>query len=410
MSAKTGRNDPCPCGSGNKYKRCCLLREDVERIEAARQEALWDDDLEDDEFADGEDEFVVEDVPPFDVGAIVRIRYERGFVSRVDRVETGEGLRATEWKAPSIPQELLDSLSLEALDELDGPWGDSAAGHPIQVDLIELETDDDAVVIEILNRAMLLLKGSEDAMRLHRACGALEAFADRGVDVPAGIEPEAAAGGATEEPPAFALDEAVKAHRRQPGRCELCGAELTKAGATRHLQQCAPRHDAPTGTQHDLLHIRVTARGAPGYWLDLEMRADAKLDALDAFLRDIWVECCGHLSSFDIGGVEYASRPSDGAYGEMFGGRRRRERSMGATLGKALSQGDDRFTYAYDFGSTTGLQLDVRGIRAGRIGRQALRLIARNTRSCGPARSAASPESVCAFCFYESANPFVCVA
>lgn len=22
--AKIGRNDPCPCGSGNKYKRCCL--------------------------------------------------------------------------------------------------------------------------------------------------------------------------------------------------------------------------------------------------------------------------------------------------------------------------------------------------------------------------------------------------
>jgi uncharacterized protein len=20
---KTGRNDPCPCGSGRKYKRCC---------------------------------------------------------------------------------------------------------------------------------------------------------------------------------------------------------------------------------------------------------------------------------------------------------------------------------------------------------------------------------------------------
>ena len=22
--AKTGRNDPCPCGSGRKYKACCL--------------------------------------------------------------------------------------------------------------------------------------------------------------------------------------------------------------------------------------------------------------------------------------------------------------------------------------------------------------------------------------------------
>lgn len=20
---KTGRNEPCPCGSGNKYKKCC---------------------------------------------------------------------------------------------------------------------------------------------------------------------------------------------------------------------------------------------------------------------------------------------------------------------------------------------------------------------------------------------------
>ena len=23
---KTGRNEPCPCGSGKKYKRCCLNR------------------------------------------------------------------------------------------------------------------------------------------------------------------------------------------------------------------------------------------------------------------------------------------------------------------------------------------------------------------------------------------------
>ena len=23
---KVGRNDPCPCGSGKKYKQCCLLK------------------------------------------------------------------------------------------------------------------------------------------------------------------------------------------------------------------------------------------------------------------------------------------------------------------------------------------------------------------------------------------------
>lgn len=27
MSEKVGRNDPCPCGSGKKYKQCCLLKD-----------------------------------------------------------------------------------------------------------------------------------------------------------------------------------------------------------------------------------------------------------------------------------------------------------------------------------------------------------------------------------------------
>jgi len=26
---KTGRNDPCPCGSGKKYKKCCLARDEA---------------------------------------------------------------------------------------------------------------------------------------------------------------------------------------------------------------------------------------------------------------------------------------------------------------------------------------------------------------------------------------------
>jgi uncharacterized protein YecA (UPF0149 family) len=26
IGVKTGRNDPCPCGSGKKYKKCCALK------------------------------------------------------------------------------------------------------------------------------------------------------------------------------------------------------------------------------------------------------------------------------------------------------------------------------------------------------------------------------------------------
>jgi tetratricopeptide (TPR) repeat protein len=40
---KAGRNDPCPCGSGKKYKKCCLpMHEADERQRAAEQNAERD--------------------------------------------------------------------------------------------------------------------------------------------------------------------------------------------------------------------------------------------------------------------------------------------------------------------------------------------------------------------------------
>ena len=34
MAVKTGRNAPCPCGSGKKYKKCCLAKDEQERQRA----------------------------------------------------------------------------------------------------------------------------------------------------------------------------------------------------------------------------------------------------------------------------------------------------------------------------------------------------------------------------------------
>jgi tetratricopeptide (TPR) repeat protein len=33
--AKIGRNEPCPCGSGKKYKACCLAKDEAAAIAAA---------------------------------------------------------------------------------------------------------------------------------------------------------------------------------------------------------------------------------------------------------------------------------------------------------------------------------------------------------------------------------------
>ena len=32
---KTGRNDPCPCGSGKKYKKCCETQEKPKKFIAS---------------------------------------------------------------------------------------------------------------------------------------------------------------------------------------------------------------------------------------------------------------------------------------------------------------------------------------------------------------------------------------
>jgi tetratricopeptide (TPR) repeat protein len=46
MMSKIGRNDPCPCGSGKKYKKCCLPKEQ-QRSVAGRRKDDTDDFFED---------------------------------------------------------------------------------------------------------------------------------------------------------------------------------------------------------------------------------------------------------------------------------------------------------------------------------------------------------------------------
>ncbi len=44
--AKPGRNDPCPCGSGNKYKKCCLTKDEAAsqaQLGSARTQAERDE-------------------------------------------------------------------------------------------------------------------------------------------------------------------------------------------------------------------------------------------------------------------------------------------------------------------------------------------------------------------------------
>ncbi len=189
--------------------------------------------------------------------------------------------------------------------------------------------------------------------------------------------------------------------RVSTGVCALCKERLPKAAMGRHLDACAPRNDQRGGAASELWRIRAEAKGSPVYWIDLEVKGDAPLRKLDDLLRRIWLECCGHMSAFEIGGQRYTvfvDRELD------LGGA---ERSMAARISSALTPGQ-RFGYEYDFGSTTHLMLKALGTRAGTGGRAPARLLARNDPPVWSCAVCAKPASaMCSYCAYEG-NPFSC--
>jgi hypothetical protein len=89
------------------------------------------------------------------------------------------------------------------------------------------------------------------------------------------------------------------------GICALCGKRTTKAAMTRHLGSCLAEHEPSRGKAARLLRLRVEDAFSPIFWMDVEMKAGATLEELDDFLRGEWLECCGHLSNFDIDGISY---------------------------------------------------------------------------------------------------------
>src|SRR6266705_7116829 len=103
------------------------------------------------------------------------------------------------------------------------------------------------------------------------------------------------------------------ARRISKGTCTFCHRELSKASMTRHLASCEqrPAMQSERGSRQKArkskaFHLVVEGFRLPMYWMHLEVAAGTTLATLDRFLRDTWLECCGHLSAFEIGGVRYS--------------------------------------------------------------------------------------------------------
>jgi Plasmid pRiA4b ORF-3-like protein len=164
------------------------------------------------------------------------------------------------------------------------------------------------------------------------------------------------------------------------GQCLLCGGTFKRNVMTRHLATCTPSSAlqttapsrAATGPSY---HILVEG-GQKTYWMHVAIPVNSALSTLDEFLRDAWLECCGHLSAFTIAGERYAAEPEPGE-----------EDDMSIKLNRVLQPGLS-LKYEYDYGSTTELHLKVVGVRDQGTARRGVQLLARND----------PPKTICADC------------
>jgi hypothetical protein len=151
---------------------------------------------------------------------------------------------------------------------------------------------------------------------------------------------------------------------------------MAKDGITKHLSACPQRRtiiehaEQKKARSETLYHLRVQDAWRNEFWLDLEMRGSSTLGDLDVYLRGIWLECCGHLSRFSVGGWQGKEMPKKRRADEVF--------QQGIEL-----------THIYDFGTSSVTLIKVAGTREGKpTTPRPIALMARNL----------MPEATCTEC------------
>lgn len=176
---------------------------------------------------------------------------------------------------------------------------------------------------------------------------------------------------------------------KSEGECKFCKKTIAGTAMKKHMTSCSERakvNDTEKGGEK----IFILKASASPFWLYFEANASSTLEDIDSFLRDTWLECCGHLSQFIIGGVHYASSP-DAEY---------EDKSMGVMLQKVMRPGM-KFMHEYDFGTTTALDMECVSERVGKV-KKGVETIARNNLPDFRCDECGKPaKEICAECVYE---------
>jgi len=121
---------------------------------------------------------------------------------------------------------------------------------------------------------------------------------------------------------------------KSEGKCLYCDKTTSKGGINRHVETHLKKMAVTSAEGKQYFHIRVDAGLM---FLQLLISGNSTFKKLDGFLRQIWLECCGHMSQFGNWGNEIAMNRKVNTYFEA----------------------GFKIKYIYDFGSSTELNIKV---------------------------------------------------
>jgi len=136
------------------------------------------------------------------------------------------------------------------------------------------------------------------------------------------------------------------------GNCYLCGDTLAKSAMKNHIIKL--HGDDKDG--QDCCLLKIEGVDFKDYWLYIDIPKKETLMEVDSFLRQIWLECCGHMSSFFY--PKYNEIEMDRKWGSFATG--------------------DKLLHHYDFGTTTETLVTIMGSTVRKTPKGGVRLLARN--------------------------------
>jgi hypothetical protein len=194
------------------------------------------------------------------------------------------------------------------------------------------------------------------------------------------------------------------------GNCLYCSKSYPGIAMTRHLESCEKRKNfylemnkkitkSKEQSNNIVFLLSISSKYYPEYWMFLEVDGTSKLKAIDRFLRDTWLECCGHLSRFTIKDQRYESQ-LDPIPDPFF---KENSKTMSQSTSSIFQPGMN-IDYVYDYGSSTELLLKVISDVPGKIvGKGKVKLVARNNElvfKCAKCKKEIATK-ICTVCIHE---------